>query len=177
MTWNSIATTASLRDSSARKTFQENDSNDLRFYANWAKFPQGLDLCFRANSAYTLLALPFNLPRSACSMSNSLSLRAPLLAAFLLSSPRAAASLPAQQEAPLDSRSQTASHSTVAFHPTASLTKAGRYPEAIGLYRRALQLDPPTEAPDPGLPDTFRRVPNSHHATPVLPPPPHHHPQ
>src|SRR5258708_3880527 len=123
MTWNSIATTACLRDSSVRKTFQENDSNDLRFYANWAKFPQGLDLCFRANSAYTLLALPFNLPRSACSMSNSLSLRAPLLAAFLLSSPRAAASLPAQQEAPLDSRSQAPTDAPVPFQSPASLTQ------------------------------------------------------
>ncbi len=110
-------------------------------------------------------------------MSNSLSLRAPLLAAFLLSSPRAAASLPAQQEAPLDSRSQTASDATVALQSADSLTKAGRYPEAIGLYRRALQLDPRTEAAELGLADTYRRVHNYDQARAVLQAARHHHPK
>ena len=110
-------------------------------------------------------------------MNNSLSLRAPLLAALLLSSPHTAASLPAQQKTPLDSRSQTASDATVALQSAESLTKAGRYPEAIGLYRHVLQLDPRTEAAQLGLADTYRRVHNYDQARAVLQAARHHHPK
>jgi tetratricopeptide (TPR) repeat protein len=110
-------------------------------------------------------------------MSNSLSLHAPLLAALLLSSPHTAASLPAPQKTPLDSRSQTMSDATVALQSAESLAKAGRYPEAIGLYRHALQLDPRTEAAQLGLADTYRRVHNYDQARAVLQAARRHHPK
>src|SRR5260221_11981770 len=64
MTWNSIATTACLRDSSVRETLQENNSNDLRFCANCAKFPQACGLQFRAKTASTLSVLHFDFSKT-----------------------------------------------------------------------------------------------------------------
>jgi len=100
-------------------------------------------------------------------MSNSLTLRALFLAALLFGFPHTA-SLESQPRMLTGSLEQSPNDVATAVQTAGVFSKAGRYPEAIGLYQRVLRYDPRNQAAEIGLAEAFRGVHNYDMARVVL---------